>query len=74
MKTKLPNNNSELAGIISRLFNSVDGQALKDYLIEKYLDKPTWSPDKGDARGYYREGQNSVVRDLISLTKKVEND
>lgn len=51
--------------IYAAVFNSSEGQKVLN-VLEKTLNKPTWSPDKGESYGYYREGQNSIIRDIIS--------
>lgn len=49
-----------------RVLGSEDGQQLLEWLIKSYNDQPVAVPGADASYAYYREGQNSVVRDLIA--------
>lgn len=47
------------------VFSTEPGQQLLRYWKRAYLDQPVCPPGAGADNGYYREGQNSVVREAI---------
>ena len=49
-----------------RIFGSEDGQQLMEWLIKTYTDQPVAVPGADASYAYFREGQNSVVRDLVA--------
>jgi hypothetical protein len=57
-----------------KAFSTPSGKLVMDWLAKHTLDSPTWWPqgdyDKSIASGFFREGQNSLVRQLKA---KMEN-
>jgi hypothetical protein len=51
-----------------KAFNTPAGKAVMEWLVKHTLDTPSWWPDadynKSVANGFWREGQNSLVRQL----------
>ena len=56
-----------------RVLGSEDGQKLLDWLVSTYTDQPVAVPGSDASYAYYREGQNSVVRDLIARIIKARS-
>lgn len=63
----------DLNKLCLRVFGSEDGQKLMEWLGKAYLDQPVAVPGCDASHAYYREGQNSVVRDLIARLIKARN-
>jgi hypothetical protein len=54
----------DLDRLVQRVFSTEDGQKLLKWMREVYLENPSWQPGADNSYGYWREGQNAVVRDL----------
>lgn len=52
-----------------RTFSTEEGKEVLDYLVSMTLDQPAWYPGEDPSHGYAREGQNSIVREII---KRIE--
>jgi hypothetical protein len=52
--------------LILRIFGSEDGQQFMEWLIKTYTDQPVAVPGCDPSYAFYREGQNSVVRDFVA--------
>jgi hypothetical protein len=63
----------DLNKLCLRVFGSEDGQKLVEWLISAYTDQPVAVPGSDASYAYYREGQNSVVRDLVARIIKARN-
>ena len=55
----------DLCSIYAATFNNSNGKKVLD-ILEKTLNKPTWDPEKDEKFGYYREGQNDIIRHIFS--------
>lgn len=57
-----------------KAFSTPSGKLVMEWLTKHTLDSPTWWPqtdyNKSIAAGFFREGQNSLVRQLKA---KIEN-
>ena len=53
-----------------KAFTSPSGKKVLEWMIKYTLDSPTWWPAKPKEYGYFREGQNNLVRQIKS---KIEN-
>jgi hypothetical protein len=51
---------------ISRLFSTEDGQKVMKHLKRAYIDQPCWAPGYATDYGFFREGQNTLIRELMS--------
>jgi len=54
----------DLNKLCLRVFGSEDGEKLMSWLRSGLLEQPVALPGSDSSYAYYREGQNSVVRDL----------
>lgn len=63
----------DLSKLCLRVLGSEDGQKLVEWLTEAYLNQPVAVPGSDPSFAFYREGQNSVIRDLIARLTKARN-
>jgi len=59
--------------LVLRVLGSEDGQALMRWLRDTILEQPVAVPGASSDYAFYREGQNSVVRDLEARIKRARN-
>lgn len=52
-----------------RCFSTEAGQEVLEYLRGVTVDQPSWYPGEDPSHGFAREGQNSIVREIM---KRVE--
>jgi hypothetical protein len=60
----------ELDRLAKRVFSTEDGQKLLKWMREVYLENPSWQPGADNSYGYWREGQNAVIRDLEARIRR----
>ena len=49
-------------------------QKVLEHLKSKTLDQPTWIPGSETSFGFAREGQNSVMRDILMRIERAKNE
>ena len=54
----------DLNKLCLRVLSTEDGQKLMGWLRASILEQPVATPGSDSSYAYYREGQNSIVRDL----------
>jgi len=54
----------DLDRLALRVLGSDEGKKLMDWLRQSVLEQPVALPGSDSSYAYYREGQNSIVRDL----------
>lgn len=54
----------DLDRLALRVFGSDDGKKLLAWLRQTVLEQPVALPGSDSSYAYYREGQNSIVRDI----------
>ena len=52
------------------LFASTQGKPLLDYFIHRYLAAPVFDAARDANRGYERNGEANVVRDIITRMER----
>lgn len=62
----------ELDALIASVFKTDDGKKLLSFLDERFIRQPVCNPGQVDGQGYFREGQNSVIRFFQSCIKRQE--
>jgi hypothetical protein len=67
-KTQIEQFNNELSLEYEKCFSTPAGQKVLQHLKHCTLDQPTWIPDAKEPinSGFIREGQNSVVRNILT--------
>jgi hypothetical protein len=63
----------DLNKLCLRVLASEDGDKLMKWLRTTLLEQPVAVPGSDSSYAYYREGQNSVIRDLESRILKARN-
>ena len=58
--------------LIALTFSTEEGQKVLAWLRETYLENPSWQPGAESSFGFYREGQNAVVRDIEKRIKRIK--
>jgi len=58
--------------MIARTFSTENGQKVLAWLREQYLENPSWQPGAESSFGFFREGQNSVIRDIEKRIKRIK--
>jgi len=58
--------------MIARTFSTENGQKVLAWLREAYLENPSWQPGAESSFGFFREGQNSVIRDIEKRIKRIK--
>ena len=54
----------------AQFFKTHAGQVVLDYFKKKTIDQPAWIPGADPSNGYSREGQNSVIREILSRIER----
>ena len=58
--------------LMARTFGSEDGEKVLAWLRKFYLEQPSWEPGADSSFGHWREGQNSVIRDIEARIRKAK--
>lgn len=56
----------EISQAYAAIFDTEHGRKALDDLKSWTVDATTWAPGMGHDRGYFREGQNAIVRYILS--------
>jgi hypothetical protein len=57
---------------VARAFATDEGRALMEWLEATYLAQPSWAPGYDHSYGYFREGQNTLVREIKSRIERAK--
>lgn len=68
--TKIQASQEEINVAFVRCFSTEAGQTVLDFLRTLTLDQPSWYPGEDASHGYAREGQNSIVREILRRIEK----
>jgi hypothetical protein len=63
----------DLNKLCLRVLATEDGEKLMKWLRASLLEQPVAVPGSDPSFAFYREGQNSIIRDLESRIKKARN-
>ena len=56
---------NEIDAALNRILESNDGKTVLNWLVGSYLHQPTWAPGYDKDFGYFREGQNTIIREIV---------
>lgn len=56
-----------------RCFSTEAGVEVLEYLKGVTIDQPSWYPGEDPSHGFAREGQNSIVREIIKRIERGRN-
>ena len=59
--------------LVAKTFGHDEGLKVLAWMREFYLERPCWQPGADASLGQYREGQNSVIRDIELRIKKARS-
>lgn len=59
--------------LFARTFGTEEGQKVLVWLRDNYLEQPSWQPGTDSSFGQWREGQNSVIREIEARIKRAKN-
>jgi len=57
---------------IAVMFDSQQGQEVLAWLQEAYLHQPAWAPGYSTDFGFFREGQNTLIRELMARMERAK--
>lgn len=63
----------DLDRLTLRVFGSEDGKKLLQWLRNTTIEQPTAVPGSSSDFAFYREGQNSIVRDIEARINRARN-
>ena len=58
---------------MAKTFARDEGQMVLAVVRGVYLEQPCWQPGADQSLGMFREGQNSVIRDIENRIRKAKN-
>jgi len=58
--------------LMARAFESEAGKKVLAHLRQFYLEQSCWEPGADSSFGQWREGQNSVIRDIEARIRKAK--
>lgn len=59
--------------LVAKTFGSDAGQKVLAWMREFYLERPCWEPGAESSLGYWKSGQQSVIRDIEARIRKARN-
>lgn len=59
--------------LFARTFGTDEGQKVLAWLRDSYLEQPSWQPGADSSFGHWREGQNTVIREIEARIKRAKN-
>jgi hypothetical protein len=62
----------ELDRAINRIFQTDDGARMLAWLEDAYLSQPSWAPGFDTDYGFFREGQNTLIREMILRAERAK--
>ncbi len=64
---------SQMDMLYATVFNTPDGLKVLKHLASTTIDQPCWYPGTEPSNGYFREGQNSLIRQIHSRIRRAKN-
>ena len=61
---------AELARALNRILERQAGEKLLEWLCGAFLHQPAWAPGYDAEFGYYREGQNALIREIVNRAER----
>jgi|TARA_R110000822_G_scaffold45419_5_gene121512 hypothetical protein len=71
--SKLGMEQRELNVAFATIFTTTDGKKVLQYLKRVTIDQPAWNPGSDHSVGYSREGQNSIIREIMYRIERAKN-
>ena len=70
-KNKVAQNDLDIMFV--RCFSTEAGAEVLEYLKSMTLNQPSWYPGEDPSHGFAREGQNSIVREIVRRVERGRN-
>ena len=64
---------SQMDMLYATVFNTPDGLKVLKHLASTTIDQPCWFPGTDPSQGYFREGQNSLIRQINSRIRRAKD-
>ena len=64
---------TELDRSIARISQTDDGKRMLDWLCGAFLHQPTWAPGYTTDYGFFREGQNTLIREILLRSERAQD-
>lgn len=59
--------------LVAKTFGSEAGQKVLAWMRDFYLERPCWEPGAEASLGYWKSGQQAVIRDIEARIRKARN-
>lgn len=59
--------------LVAKTFGTDAGQKVLEWMREFYLERPCWEPGAEASLGYWKSGQQAVIRDIEARIRKARN-
>jgi len=59
---------------IAKTFASASGKIVVKWLVDTYLEQPSWAPGYTTDYGFFREGQNTLIREMLMRVKRAKEN
>jgi len=59
--------------LVAKTFGTDAGQKVLAWMREFYLERPCWEPGAESSLGYWKSGQQAVIRDVEARIRKARN-
>lgn len=59
---------------IAKTFASASGKITLKWLVGTYLEQPSWAPGYTTDYGFFREGQNTLIREMLMRIKRAKEN
>lgn len=59
--------------LVARTFGTDAGQKVLAWMRDFYLERPCWEPGAETSLGYWKSGQQAVIRDIEARIRKAKN-
>ena len=65
---------ADLDKAIAQTFDTDAGKKVLAWLEGSYLNQPCWAPGYSTDFGYYREGQNTLIREMVMRIERAKGN
>jgi len=65
---------ADLDKSIAKAFSTAAGKKTLNWLKTSYLEQPCWAPGYSTDFGFYREGQNTLIREIVARIERAKEN
>ena len=55
---------------LAHIFDTPDGERVMEWLTDAFLTQPSWAPGYTTDYGFFREGQNTLIREMVTRANR----